>query len=473
MLDTLEPSSIIEAAEQAASAGDYPSAERLLREAARLQETRLGPSHPDLANTLNNLGVVCEITDKPLEAEQCYRRAYAIAVAALEPDHTFVTTSGKNLRAFCEAHGKPVDLPQSPLLAALKPSTAEGRPPTDPIVDRRPGADSPVERHPAPGSSLDHRPAADPIVAPRAAAEWRHEQPASPRVEAQRPPSQPYVPALASAGAAGPPTTASERPTVPGRPVPPAQSQGTGDGVPSPVGKVFRPFPIAVVAISGLVLAVLVLLAGGPGWTGNGDRSASTTSAPATGDDKAGGAPAIQKPPAAAAAQKARSTPGIAKAPTGAGEKAPPTPGAARIDPASPPNATANGAIGAKRGEKAAAAAGPVLGVAIAQVCRTLVTGEDAGPGGWRCDRPESPVQPGQLFFFTRVKAASDTSVVHRWYRGDELRRSVELQIRASPTDGYRTYSRYMVDASSQGDWRLELRTKQGVLLHEERFVVR
>ena len=93
------------AAEQAAAAGDYASAERLLREAADLQEASLGPLHPDLANTLNNLGVVCEITDKPDDAERCFRRAYEIAIAVLEPDHPFVATSRKNLEDFCAARG--------------------------------------------------------------------------------------------------------------------------------------------------------------------------------------------------------------------------------------------------------------------------------------------------------------------------------------------------------------------------------
>ena len=66
---------MIAAAEEAAAAGNYPSAESLLREAARLQENSLGPLHPDLANTLNNLGVVCEITGKTVDAEQFFRRA--------------------------------------------------------------------------------------------------------------------------------------------------------------------------------------------------------------------------------------------------------------------------------------------------------------------------------------------------------------------------------------------------------------
>ncbi len=118
MTETRELRTVIDAAERAAAAGDYGSAEHLLREAAILQEARLGPLHPDLANTLNNLGVVCEITDKSADAELCYRRAYAIATAALEPDHTFVATSRKNLRDFCEARGKPFKLPIAPRVVA-------------------------------------------------------------------------------------------------------------------------------------------------------------------------------------------------------------------------------------------------------------------------------------------------------------------------------------------------------------------
>jgi len=110
MPEPREPRSIIEAAEQSAAAGDYASAEKLLREAAVLQEASLGSLDPDLANTLNNLGIVCEINNNPIDAEDCFRRAVAIATTVLEPDHPFVATSRKNLRDFCDARGKPVDV---------------------------------------------------------------------------------------------------------------------------------------------------------------------------------------------------------------------------------------------------------------------------------------------------------------------------------------------------------------------------
>src|SRR4249919_3519770 len=105
MLDASALQRIIEDAEQAASTGDFASAESLLREAARLQEAGLGPLHPDLASTFNNLGVVCEKANKLADAEQFYRRASAIASASLDPQHPLVTTSQNNLRDFHDAHG--------------------------------------------------------------------------------------------------------------------------------------------------------------------------------------------------------------------------------------------------------------------------------------------------------------------------------------------------------------------------------
>ena len=108
MTDTRDPAPLLEAAQQAAAAGDYSEAERLLREAAALQEASLGSPHPDLASTLNNLALVCERTNKFDEAERGYRRAHAIAVASLPPGHPFIATSLKNLLDFCAARDIPI-----------------------------------------------------------------------------------------------------------------------------------------------------------------------------------------------------------------------------------------------------------------------------------------------------------------------------------------------------------------------------
>ena len=97
------------AAEQAASAGDFISAEQQLRLAVEVQEENIGPMHPDLANTLNNLGVIYERLERPVDAERCYRRAFAIASAVLDPHHPFLTLSATNLRGFCLARGIPFE----------------------------------------------------------------------------------------------------------------------------------------------------------------------------------------------------------------------------------------------------------------------------------------------------------------------------------------------------------------------------
>lgn len=119
MPDVREYHSLMEAAEQAAGAGEFARADTLLREALGLQEAALGPAHPDLASTLNNLAVVCETTGHVQDAERFYRRAHAVAAAALDPADPLVTTSRENLRDFCAAQGLPVDAaPAIPDVAA-------------------------------------------------------------------------------------------------------------------------------------------------------------------------------------------------------------------------------------------------------------------------------------------------------------------------------------------------------------------
>jgi len=137
MTEQLDAREMLERAERAATAGDLASAGELLRGAARLQEEELGPLHPDLANTLNNLAVVAEGTGSWSEAESLYRRAAAIAAAALPPDHPMVVESRQNLEDFCRAHGLSLDSP-----AAIAPTPETVRP--APIaVQARPVAPTP------------------------------------------------------------------------------------------------------------------------------------------------------------------------------------------------------------------------------------------------------------------------------------------------------------------------------------------
>jgi DUF2914 family protein/tetratricopeptide repeat protein len=393
MPETRDPQSVVDAAEQAAAAGDYASAEQLLREAALLQEASLGPLHPDLANTLNNLGVVCEITEKPGDAEDCFRRACAIASSVLEPDHPFVATSRKNLEDFCAARGKAVDLPAAPSVSA---------PISAPAVSRsvEPSEAAIADDRSAPAIRFDEVP------------------PERPSYEESRP-------------------VASRRWS--------------------------RPPAIGAMIAGGLLLGFIATAT----WLRSNDESQSERpSVSATSPATTGGSPP-SGPIAPEAAKKTgteRDSPLVAAPKTGV--TAPPPPTSRPRESSSPPIAGPEKRI-------TAASPKPAL-VATAQLCEDFSPrGRRGSSSDWRCVRPTLPVGPGPLVFYTRVKSPTVTTIEHRWYRDDRLRQAVELPIRANTTAGYRTYSRQTVDNRGAGNWRVELRTKDGVLLHEERFVVR
>ena len=99
---------MLELAERAAAADDLAFADELLRGAARIQEAELGPLHPDLANTLNNLAIVAEKTGRLDDAETFYRRAVAIVSASLPVGHPMIVASRENLEDFCRARGLPI-----------------------------------------------------------------------------------------------------------------------------------------------------------------------------------------------------------------------------------------------------------------------------------------------------------------------------------------------------------------------------
>jgi hypothetical protein len=103
--------------------------------------------------------------------------------------------------------------------------------------------------------------------------------------------------------------------------------------------------------------------------------------------------------------------------------------------------------------------------VVTAQLCTDLRV--------WRCEAADSQVPPGPMFFYTQVKSATATTIEHRWYQGDRLRHAVQLRIQPNPGAGYRTYSRNTISSERVGDWRVELLSADGTVLHEERFTVR
>ncbi len=375
MADAHDLRSVIEQAEQAAGAGDYLAAERLLRDAASQQEATLGPFHPDLVNTLNNLAVVYETIDQPADAERCYRRAYSIAMTSLAPDHPFVATSEKNFKDFCDARGIPFE------------------PPT-----------------PVPG--VESAP-----VVPEAKAE---------KPEKVKKAEKALVEPLPDVGSyAVAPTTA--------------------DAAPS------RSRSFGVLAVLGLV----AMIAAGV-WLG---RSGSTEPASVESPQSPAPSPSPETPAPAPARDVVLSAPVEPPAPE---VKPAPKPEA---KPALRPASESKRPVETPRAKPAATASSSASAtVEDAGLCTELSTRE------WRCAPASRELDPGQLFFYTRVKSPANLTVEHRWYWGDRLHRTVSLYIQSNERGGFRTYSRTAV---KPGNWRVELRAKGGPVLHQETFIVR
>jgi DUF2914 family protein/tetratricopeptide repeat protein len=318
---------ILAEAERAASTGDFLSAESLLRDAAVRQEAELGPVHPDLVNTVNNLAVAAEKSGRLEDAETFYRRAVAIASASLQPDDPKLAASRQNLEDFCRAHGRPIHRSQ----AIEPPANAPVLPPTSP------------------------------------------------------PALQPDFP----------------------KALPPISPKRTRAPAALPIG-----------------VAGLVIFATAMAWLLS-PRHPSTS------------VPAASHPPAKVdtPAPPARSVAPAERTPAAT---------VARTQPAPPTTAGVQ--------------------LVTVQLCRNFSTET------FRCNPAADSVPAGTIVLYTRVRSPNDGVIVHRWFRGDALRKTSRLRIGANEAEGYRTYSQQSVD---RGDWRVEVRSAAGDLLYEHRLTVR
>ena len=86
--------------------GRYAEAEPLLRRALAIFEKALGPDHPSVATSLNNLARLLQNQGKYGEAEPLYRRALAINEKAFGPDRPVVAANLNHLASLLEARGK-------------------------------------------------------------------------------------------------------------------------------------------------------------------------------------------------------------------------------------------------------------------------------------------------------------------------------------------------------------------------------
>jgi CHAT domain-containing protein/Tfp pilus assembly protein PilF len=77
--------------------GRYAEAEPLYKRALAISEKALGPDHPDVASSLDNLAEMYVHQGRCAEAEPLHKRALAISEKALGPDHPTVADSVHNL----------------------------------------------------------------------------------------------------------------------------------------------------------------------------------------------------------------------------------------------------------------------------------------------------------------------------------------------------------------------------------------
>ena len=79
--------------------GRYTEAISLAQRILAIREKSLGPNHPDVAISLNNLASLYQDQGRYADAEPLYKRSLAIREKSLGPNHPDVATSLNNLAA--------------------------------------------------------------------------------------------------------------------------------------------------------------------------------------------------------------------------------------------------------------------------------------------------------------------------------------------------------------------------------------
>jgi hypothetical protein len=110
------------------------------------------------------------------------------------------------------------------------------------------------------------------------------------------------------------------------------------------------------------------------------------------------------------------------------------------------------------------------VSVLNAQLCSAL---EKEGSPDWQCAPVNGDPPPGTYIFYTRLLANAETTVEHRWYRGERVQLVRRLRVAASPGRGFRTFSSNTVSPERAGDWKVELRGADGTVLWDGHFVIR
>lgn len=87
-------------------AGKYTEAIEIAKRVLALTETQLGPDHPDVGQSLNNLALLYNNQGRTAEAEALYKRSLDIGEKALGSDHPNVGTTLNNLAELYRIRGR-------------------------------------------------------------------------------------------------------------------------------------------------------------------------------------------------------------------------------------------------------------------------------------------------------------------------------------------------------------------------------
>ena len=86
--------------------GKYDRALVVAKKSLELAERNVGPDHPAVAISLNNLALLYKTQGDYAKAEPLYKRSLAISEKALGPDHPDVATSLNNLAGLYKKTGR-------------------------------------------------------------------------------------------------------------------------------------------------------------------------------------------------------------------------------------------------------------------------------------------------------------------------------------------------------------------------------
>ncbi len=98
--------SLIDRLETHYLANEWELALAVGKEALAMAKQAVGPDHPDVAATLNNLALICRAQKQHAQAELYLNRALAIWESACGSDHPDVAIALNNLALLCIARGQ-------------------------------------------------------------------------------------------------------------------------------------------------------------------------------------------------------------------------------------------------------------------------------------------------------------------------------------------------------------------------------